>query len=152
MLTRHSSSEQETLALGREIGSRLRPPRVVLLSGVLGSGKTVLSRGLAEGLQIGDPALVRSPTFTLVNEYPASGGVIHHIDLYRLEGLRDLYSIGLEELLEGPGVVIIEWAEKLLLTVEDPVRISIEVEPDARRRFLIEGIDLPDQAGPGSAP
>ncbi|MFQ5929882.1 MAG: tRNA (adenosine(37)-N6)-threonylcarbamoyltransferase complex ATPase subunit type 1 TsaE, partial [Acidobacteriota bacterium] len=106
----HSNSDRETLRIGEKIGRRLRPPRAVLLYGELGSGKTLLARGLAQGLGVEDPRVVRSPSFTLVNQYMGKEGLIYHVDLYRLDGLRDLYSIGLEEILANHSIIIIEWA------------------------------------------
>ncbi|MGH9340121.1 MAG: tRNA (adenosine(37)-N6)-threonylcarbamoyltransferase complex ATPase subunit type 1 TsaE [Acidobacteriota bacterium] len=123
-----STSEEETLLIGKEIGRRLVPPRVVLLYGELGAGKTVLTRGLVEGLDVQNPAVVHSPTFTLVNQYAEAKGVIYHLDLYRLETTRDLYSIGIEDILASPSIVIVEWAEKLFLNVEDPVKIRIAAD------------------------
>lgn len=131
----YSESERETLLIGQEIGKQLHPPLTVLLYGELGAGKTVLTRGLAQGLGIEDPLTVRSPTFTLVNEYPCELGILYHVDLYRLDSLRDLYSIGIEEILTRRAVVIVEWAEKLLVEAENTmtVRILTQVEPNRRR-------------------
>lgn len=131
-----SGSEAETLRIGEDIGQRLHPPRTVLLYGELGSGKTLLTRGLVKGLGGNDPACVHSPSFTLVNQYSSRKGVIYHIDLYRLEGLRDLYSIGLEEILSEEALVIIEWAEKLLLHPNNPLTIRISVDPTTHVRSL----------------
>ncbi len=95
---RLSRSPEETQAIGLEIGRSLSIPGIVLLRGDLGAGKTTLTRGIAQGLSIEDPGLVNSPSFTLVNIYH---GVcpIYHVDLYRLEGARDLYSIGIDDFL-----------------------------------------------------
>ena len=130
-----SHSEEETLRIGKEIGRQLEPPLAILLYGELGAGKTVLTRGLAEGLGVADSSVVRSPSFTLVNEYPCPQGTLYHVDLYRLEGPRDLHSIGIEEILASPLVVIVEWAEKLLLEPEKgmKIRISLETAPNKRR-------------------
>ena len=136
MEIRSSKSEQNTFLLGRTIGQRLQPPRVILLYGELGSGKTVLVRGLAAGLGVTDPTLVRSPSYTLVNEYPGENTTIYHLDLYRLDSLRDFYSIGLDEILASPAIVIIEWAEKLLLEVENPFPIRIQVDPETGLRHF----------------
>jgi tRNA threonylcarbamoyladenosine biosynthesis protein TsaE len=125
-----TENEQETFLLGRKIGQQLQPPRVILLYGELGSGKTVLVRGLADGLGVTDSSLVRSPSYPLVIEYPTENDTIYHLDFYRLDGLRDLYSIGLEEILARHAIVIIEWAEKLLLEVENPFPIRIQVDPE----------------------
>ena len=133
-----SRDETETIDVGRRIGSRVHPPIVILLVGELGSGKTVLTRGLVEGLGIQDPALVHSPSFSLVNEYPAVRGLIYHIDLYRLDTLRDQHSIGLDEILASDSIVIVEWADKLLLPVFHPLRIRIETVDASTRRITVE--------------
>ncbi len=141
MEIQHSKSEQETLQIGEKLGRKLHPPRVILLYGELGSGKTVLVRGLAKGLGMKDPTLVHSPSFTLVNEYAGKESPIYHIDFYRLEGPRDLFSIGLEEILATSSIVIIEWAEKLLLEPETPLKIRIRSNssPDTRRLEIEDG-------------
>ena len=131
-----SGSEEETRSIGLRLGRKLQPPRVVLLTGELGAGKTVLTQAMAAGLQVEDPSLVRSPSFTLINEYPSARGRIYHVDLYRLEGADDFHSIGLEEILEREAVVIIEWGEKLDLPVNDPVRVRILVDPVSDERLL----------------
>lgn len=106
-----SRSEEETRAAGESLASSLRSGDTVLLSGDLGMGKTVFARGVAAGLGV-DPDQVRSPSFTLVNRYP--GRVpIYHIDLYRVEKLEDMDELGLEEILGGDGVSVVEWAERL---------------------------------------
>ena len=142
MLVRQCSREEDTVRLGSDLGRRLEWPALVLLEGPLGSGKTVLVRGLARGLQVTDPSLVRSPSFTLINEYPTDRGLVYHIDLYRLESRRDFESIGLEDILCEHAVVIVEWAEKMPGEVENPIRVRVEVGPGAQGRiFHIEGID-----------
>jgi tRNA threonylcarbamoyladenosine biosynthesis protein TsaE len=107
-------SEAETQALGAALARELAPDGVLLLSGDLGAGKTVLARGVAEGLGI-DPGEVQSPTFTLIREHRArdgAGGRLVHVDLYRLAP-GEAAALGLEELLAGPGVKVVEWAERL---------------------------------------
>jgi tRNA threonylcarbamoyladenosine biosynthesis protein TsaE len=106
-----SSSEAETRALGRALATELRPDGVLLLSGELGSGKTVLTQGLAEGLGI-EPREVQSPTFTLIREHERCGSRLVHVDLYRLDP-GEAAALGLDELLAGPGVKVVEWAERL---------------------------------------
>ena len=125
-----SRSEDDTLRIGERIGRRIRPPCTLLLDGPLGSGKTVLTRGVTQGLGVYDPAAVRSPSFTLVNQYPSPQGDIYHVDLYRLTSRRDQYSTGLDEILAGHFVVIIEWAEKLLLEPQNP--LTVRIRPDTR--------------------
>jgi tRNA threonylcarbamoyladenosine biosynthesis protein TsaE len=116
-------SAEETEELGRRIAAFLRPPAVILLRGSLGAGKTTLTRGLAQGLGVPDASVVSSPSFTLVNIYQGRCPV-YHVDLYRLEGCRDIYSTGLEEFLGSRGVTIVEWSERL----EFPVPAAIIVE------------------------
>ena len=108
---RTTRDEAETRALGRELAAELAPDGVLLLSGDLGTGKTVLTQGLAEGLGI-DPREVQSPTFTLIREHEGPGGQRIHVDLYRLEP-GETGAIGIEELLAGPGIKVVEWAERL---------------------------------------
>ena len=108
LLTR---SEAETYDAGRNVAARLRVGDVVVLSGPLGAGKTVVARGLAAGLGV-HPEEVRSPTFTLVNPY--QGRVpVYHLDLYRIEKPAELDELGLEEILGGDGVAVVEWGERL---------------------------------------
>jgi tRNA threonylcarbamoyladenosine biosynthesis protein TsaE len=104
-------SAEETQGLGREIGRELAPDGVLLLSGDLGAGKTVLTRGIGEALGLGSGE-VQSPTFTLIREHRGSAGRLVHVDLYRLAP-EDTAALGLEELLAGPGVKVVEWAERL---------------------------------------
>ena len=123
MIVRTGSAD-ETRRLGVELAARLRPDGTALLFGDLGSGKTVLTQGIAAGLGL-DAALVQSPTFTLIHEYerevrdegrdPRSGrGPVRlvHVDLYRLEP-EEVDSIGVEEFLAGEGVKVVEWADRL---------------------------------------
>ena len=108
-----SRSAGETRELGREIGVVLKQPLSIALTGDLGSGKTVFVQGLAKGLEVPDDYYITSPTFTLINEYPGRLPLFH-VDLYRLETVRDLEDIGLEELRYDQGVLAIEWADKLV--------------------------------------
>jgi tRNA threonylcarbamoyladenosine biosynthesis protein TsaE len=103
--------EEETLALGRLLGQLVRPGDVLGLSGRLGAGKTVLVRGLAEGLGC-DPDRVRSPTFTLMVTYEGGRLPLHHLDLYRLQPTED-DRLALREVLFGHAVSAIEWVEHL---------------------------------------
>jgi tRNA threonylcarbamoyladenosine biosynthesis protein TsaE len=118
-------SPEETQQVGFDIGKSLKAPAVVLLRGSLGAGKTTLTRGIAQGLGLEDTSLVNSPSFTLVNIYQ---GVcpVYHVDLYRLEGDRDLYSIGLDDFLGSDGVTIVEWSERLTNPFDDATVVEIE--------------------------
>jgi len=123
-----SHGEEETLALGRILGEALRPGDVIGLSGGLGAGKTVLVRGLAEGLGI-DPVRVRSPTFGLLVTYEGGRLPLHHLDLYRLEASED-DRLALREVLYGDGASAIEWIEHLGEPID---QLAIEIALDPRR-------------------
>ena len=137
--------EEETRALGRDLAKELLPDGVLLLSGELGSGKTVLARGIGEGLGL-DPREVQSPTFTLIREHQGSGGRLVHVDLYRLEPA-EAAALGLEELLAGPGVKVVEWAERLPFAVPRARALRLDRTPDGEGREIVEteNILIPDR-------
>ena len=129
-----TSSEVETAAAGTQLAASLQRGDVVLLYGELGAGKTAFTRGLAEGLGVpGDE--VSSPTFTLVQEY--HGRVpLYHVDLYRLTE-REVDDLGLDELVLGDGVVVIEWAERWLGRPDDVIEVRFEHLDEDRRRLIL---------------
>ncbi len=133
-----SKSEAATMEAGRKLAGRLEGPRVVLLCGELGAGKTAFTRGLASGLGLADSTQVHSPTFSLINQYGIRDGTLYHIDLYRLDRNRDYYSIGLDELLDGEKFVVIEWAEKLNWPIPNPLHVTFEVVSDTERVIVID--------------
>lgn len=98
------------MALGERLARALPPRGVVLLTGNLGAGKTMLAKGIVSGLGAAPAEEVSSPTFTLIHEY--GNGRVYHVDLYRLEEPRELATLGLEELFERDAVVLIEWGER----------------------------------------
>ena len=118
-----SGSEEETRWVGAELGAALSPDGVLLLHGDLGAGKTVLARGVAEALGI-DPAEVQSPTFVLMREHEGEGGRLVHVDLYRLDP-DEVAAAGIEEVLAGPGVKVVEWAERLPYDPPDALRLRL---------------------------
>ena len=132
-----SKSPEETQNIGEGIGRSLPIPAIVLLRGDLGAGKTTLTRGIAKGLGLADTSLVNSPSYTLVNIYQ---GIcpIYHVDLYRLEGARDLYSIGLDDFLGKEGVTVVEWSERLNDSFQDATVIEIEDAGDDLRELRIQ--------------
>jgi len=134
--TTHSA--EETIALGRELAKILAPPRLVLLRGDLGAGKTTLVKGIAEGFYAASQQDVTSPTFTLVHEYRGPGVNVYHIDLYRVDTPRQLETLGVDDLIANDSVLLIEWGEKFPRFVrERDVEISIERTGDSDRRFLV---------------
>ncbi|MBM3980385.1 MAG: tRNA (adenosine(37)-N6)-threonylcarbamoyltransferase complex ATPase subunit type 1 TsaE [Planctomycetes bacterium] len=126
-----------TEAFGRRLGALLFPGAVVALVGQLGAGKTHLTRAIAEGLGVTNPAAVNSPTFVLIQEYPARLP-IYHFDAYRLSGAREFAELGADEYFRGDGVCLVEWADKVAPTLPaEHLRIEIEIVDANRRRFHV---------------
>jgi tRNA threonylcarbamoyladenosine biosynthesis protein TsaE len=124
--TYRTASEAETIALGERLAHELPPRGVVLLIGDLGAGKTTLAKGIVSGLGAAAADEVSSPTFTLIHEY--GEGRVYHVDLYRLDQPRELATLGLEEIFDRDGLVLIEWGERFpgLLPAE---RTEIRIRP-----------------------
>ena len=108
--TTHSA--EETIALGRKLAAMLAPPKLVILRGELGAGKTTLVKGIAEGFHAASADNVTSPTFTLVHEYHGPEVNVYHIDLYRVDTPRQLETLGLDDLIAENSVLLVEWGEK----------------------------------------
>ncbi|MGD0276514.1 MAG: tRNA (adenosine(37)-N6)-threonylcarbamoyltransferase complex ATPase subunit type 1 TsaE [Syntrophales bacterium] len=117
-LTIVSESPEFTAHIGRILGGILEKGDVVALIGELGAGKTCLTQGIARGIGVPECYEITSPTFTLINEYPGCLKLIH-IDMYRLEGCRDLDDTGYDDLFDEKGVMVIEWAEKIREVLPD---------------------------------
>jgi tRNA threonylcarbamoyladenosine biosynthesis protein TsaE len=109
-------SGADTVELGRKLAALLKPPQLLLLRGELGTGKTTLVKGIAQALDAAEPDEVTSPTFTLLHEYDGTANgkpvKLYHIDVYRLEGERQLETLGLDELLTQDALVLVEWGDK----------------------------------------
>jgi tRNA threonylcarbamoyladenosine biosynthesis protein TsaE len=116
VLEYETKSAAGTIAIGRRLADLLTPPRLMILRGDLGAGKTTLVKGIATALGAADSDEVTSPTFTLVHEYSGSldGKVIKllHLDLYRLDAERQLDSLGIEEMRTPDAIILVEWGEK----------------------------------------
>ena len=132
-----SPSPEATQAAGERLGARLGPGAVVACSGELGAGKTCFLQGLARGLGVTGP--VTSPTFVLINQYPGRLPV-YHLDAYRAGSVAELADLGIEELMHGDGVTLIEWAEKLGPLLP-PGAFTVEITGlgDEPRQIAIEG-------------
>ena len=109
-------SGADTIDVGRKLAHLLKPPQLLLLRGDLGTGKTTLVKGIAQELEAADADEVTSPTFTLLHEYDGMQDgkpvKLFHLDVYRLEGERQLETLGLDELLTPDALVLVEWGEK----------------------------------------
>ena len=119
-----SCSEENTISLGIKIASLLFKESLILLTGDLGAGKTTFTKGIAKGLNIKDE--VNSPTFNILKCYFNKPLNLYHIDAYRLEGVnKENKNIGLEEVIEGDGVCVIEWRTTLFL-LKQPKKINLK--------------------------
>jgi tRNA threonylcarbamoyladenosine biosynthesis protein TsaE len=141
-----SESDTDTIAIGRQIAELLLPPRFLILRGELGAGKTTLMKGIAQALEAADPDEVTSPTFTLIHEYEGKQKVdrkerkvkLYHLDLYRIEGERQLETLGLDEIASEDALVLVEWGEKFpaLLQRSDGEILIEQGTGDARKITL----------------
>lgn len=127
-----TDSEEQTIELGERLAAELPARVVVLLIGNLGAGKTTLAKGIAKGLGVAQADDVTSPTYTLIHEYGAN---LYHIDLYRLETMQQVASLGLEELFDRDAVVLIEWGERFP-QIMPANRIEICIQADGNRRSI----------------
>jgi tRNA threonylcarbamoyladenosine biosynthesis protein TsaE len=135
-ITTHSA--EETIAFGRTLFELLTPPKLVLLRGDLGAGKTTLVKGIAAAFEAAAEEDVTSPTFTLVHEYRGPQANLYHIDLYRLDTPRELETLGLDDLRSENSILLIEWGEKFpRLLRERDVEIALERESESIRRIKI---------------
>jgi tRNA threonylcarbamoyladenosine biosynthesis protein TsaE len=136
-----SHSSIQTRGWGKRLGKLLTRGDIVGLTGELGSGKTCFVHGLAEGLEVDEKAWVRSPTFTLINEYDGKLP-LYHIDLYRIAGEGDIVELNLREYLYGEGISVIEWFDHLPTgEFDEHLRIGFEHVGRGKRRltFLAHG-------------
>jgi tRNA threonylcarbamoyladenosine biosynthesis protein TsaE len=133
-----TNSAEETIALGRTLAELLAPPKLVLLRGDLGAGKTTLVKGIAAAFEAAAEEDVTSPTFTLVHEYRGPRAHLYHIDLYRVDTPRELETLGLDDLRSERSVLLIEWGEKFArLQRERDMEISLEPDGENRRQIRI---------------
>ena len=133
-----TQSAEETIAFGRTLDELLTPPKLVLLRGDLGAGKTTLVKGIAAAFEAAAEEDVTSPTFTLVHEYRGPRVNLYHIDLYRIDTLRELETLGLDDVRSDNSVLLIEWGEKFpRLVRERDLEIAFERESDTGRRIKI---------------
>jgi tRNA threonylcarbamoyladenosine biosynthesis protein TsaE len=133
-----TASEEETIAFGRQLASEFPKRVVVLLIGNLGAGKTTLAKGIVAGLGASSIEDVSSPTFTLIHEYGGEARV-YHIDLYRLETTAEVATLGLDEIFDREGVVLIEWGERFPeLWPEERIEVHLRTIDEGRREITVE--------------
>lgn len=138
-----SESAKETFLLGRRIGQEAKPGQIYTLTGDLGTGKTVFTQGVADGLGITEP--VNSPTFTIVQIYESGRLPFYHFDVYRIADVEEMEEIGYEDCFYGEGICLIEWAE-LIGEILPKDCISIRIEKDLSRGFDYRRITIePDK-------
>jgi tRNA threonylcarbamoyladenosine biosynthesis protein TsaE len=134
-----TESPAQTLHLGELLGKLLFAGSFVALRGGLGSGKTLLAKGIARGLGVEDEGEVTSPSFVLVNEYPGQVPV-YHLDLYRLENPAEVEGIGWNDFIGGPGVAVVEWAEKAADHLPgERIEVSLQWAGQERRKLEFSG-------------
>jgi tRNA threonylcarbamoyladenosine biosynthesis protein TsaE len=142
-------SAEETIALGRALAGMLTPPKLVLLRGDLGAGKTTLVKGIVEGFDAASAEDVTSPTFTLVHEYRGPQANLYHIDLYRIDTPRQLETLGLDDLITNNSILLIEWGEKFArFERERAVEIALERVDDREQRFSEPGSQRDPERSP----
>ena len=139
-----TNSPEETITLGKELAASLAPPKLVLLRGDLGAGKTTLVKGIAEGSEAASHNDVTSPTFTLIHEYHGPSATLYHIDLYRVDTQRELETLGLDDLMDDRSVLLIEWGDKFgRFERERDVEIALErISENERSIKLISDLRL----------
>lgn len=135
-----TNSADETIALGKKIGAAVKPGNIIALKGNLAAGKTTITKGIALALGIEED--ITSPTYTLVSEYYGSMP-LYHMDMYRIESLEEFEMLGIDHLLFGNGLSVIEWSERIEEYLPDEhIKIDIQRQDDGRREIEIEGLAI----------
>ncbi len=134
-ITTHSA--EETIALGEKIGSLLKPGDIIAMSGTLAAGKTTITKGIAKSLGVNDT--ITSPTFCLISEYEGTKMPLYHMDVYRLDSVEDFINLGVDDMLFGEGVCIIEWSEKIKSELpKNTIWMNIMPEDDGSRVISLD--------------
>lgn len=132
------NSVEETIELGRKIGSQLKEPLIIKLDGEMGAGKTHFTKGLAVGLGIDED--ITSPTFSILNIYNGGRMTLYHIDAYRIKTIEEALDAGLAEVFAEEGIIVLEWGDILETFFENRViNIKIDDLGDSSRELIIEG-------------
>ena len=139
-LTTHSS--EETIALGELLGAMLKPGDVLAMRGTLAAGKTTITKGIAKALGVTDN--ITSPTFCIISEYEGAKMPLYHMDVYRLVNAEDFINLGVDDLIYGNGLSIIEWSEKIQSELPKKT-ITVQITPNEDSTRTIELINWPYQ-------
>lgn len=127
-----SLGEKDTYELGKRFGAQVKPGDIYLLHGDLGVGKTVFTKGFAQGIGISEP--ITSPTFTLIQEYEEGRLPLYHFDVYRIGDVEEMYDLGFEDYFYGEGVCLIEWASRIK-EILPSFCYEITIEKDLEKGF-----------------
>ena len=137
MIQFHTHSSDETIALGEKIGSLLKPGDIIAMTGTLAAGKTTITKGIATALGIKDT--ITSPTCCLISEYQGTKMPLYHMDVYRLDSVEDFINLGVDDMLFGDGVCIIEWSEKVESELpKNTIWMTITPEDGDTRHIVLE--------------
>lgn len=144
-ITLISDSTDQTVEIGKKIGTGLKGGEIFCLTGPLGSGKTHLVKGIAAGAGASDPRQVNSPTFVIINEYhgPDSALDIYHIDAYRLDSIAEFEMLGFDDLCCPNSVVLIEWADKVQPALKNIDSIRVELSHISQNQRQINMKNIP---------
>ena len=135
-----SHSVKETLNIGRKIAGRIKKGDIICLFGQLGSGKTVLAKGIATGLGLNGKKVI-SPSFVLIRQYTKGGLHLYHLDLYRLKSGSEIFSLGCEEYFYDGQVTVVEWAERLgVFLPKEYLRVELKIKKNKHRLLKLTGI------------
>lgn len=134
-----TNNRDETLDFAEKLAKQIIAPKIIVLSGDLGAGKTTFSKGFAKGLGISET--ITSPTFTLLNEYSGDKN-LYHFDMYRLSSKEEAYELGFENYFENnDGIILVEWAENVKGLFTPPyLKVLIEKIDENKRKFTLEEI------------
>ena len=139
MLTFFTHSADEKTALGYKIGKKLKKGDIIAMQGTLAAGKTTITKGIAQALDISEE--ITSPTFCLISEYYGKMP-LYHMDVYRLDGTEDFINLGVDDMLYGDGVCIIEWSEKIMDELpKNTIILRILPQDDNSRKIEIENFN-----------
>lgn len=137
---RTTLTAEDTIQLGIDIGKKIKKGDIIALKGNLAAGKTTITKGIALALDIDDE--ITSPTYTLISEYPGKIP-LYHMDMYRIDSIEEFEMLGVDELLFGNGVSVIEWSERIEEYLpEDHIVINIQRQKDGSRNITVKGIEL----------